>query len=177
MPEVTLGLLGAFSHGRGFPQVSAVTNPAVATGPTITIGSDYWERPVSLSFRIVTDANAANRQVSLALLDEGGVILNAAVANGTQAASLTRDYVFTPNVNAPNAVANGVFLSPLFQCFLQPAWSLAVTIGAVQVGDQVSNIRWNRERFITGPGGYSIGTTYYETDDEHRLQVLANELA
>lgn len=177
MPEVTLGLLGAFSHGRGFPQVSAVTNPAVGVAPTITIGSDYWERPVSLSFRLVTGSNAANRQVSLALLDEGGVILNAAVANGVQTASLTRDYVFTPNVNAPNAVANGVFLSPLFQCFLQPQWSLAVTIGAVDAADQVSNIRWNRERFTTGPGGYSIGTTYVEDEAMHRLQVRADELA
>lgn len=177
MPEVSLGLTLPFSHGRVLPSIPAVDSPAAGAGLTITISPKYWERAMSLSFRLVTDANAANRQVTLSLVDEDGVLLDAVIPNGTQAASLTNDYVFSINQTTQNSRVAGVFLSPLFQQFIRPQWQLVVGITTVQVGDQVSNVRWNRDRFITGPGGYEIGTTFEETDPLHRGQVFADELA
>jgi hypothetical protein len=46
---------------------------------------------------------------------------------------------------------------PVPSIFLQPEFSLVVSIGAVQVGDQVSAIRLYLERFDTGPEGYPTG--------------------
>lgn len=177
MPEVTLGLANGFSHGRVISEASPVTSPAAGAGFTITVNSRYWERASSLAFRLVSDGNAANRQVRLTVNDGDGVPLASIPTAAVQAASLTRDYYFLPNVNAASGPVDGVFLSPLPIFFLQPTWTLVVSIASVQATDQVSLIRWNRDRFITGPGGYEIGTTYVEDADMGRLQVFADELA
>lgn len=177
MTEATLGLTSPFAHGRGFSEPLAVTNPAVGAGFTITIGSAYWERLAALTFRVVSDSNAANRQVTLSVLGGDGIPLAIFPAASVQAASLTYDYSFLPNVQTFNAVAGLVVVSPAPVFFLQPAYSLVVAIGAVQVGDQVSRIRFYRERFSTGPGGYRQGTVDTLGAREAALQTLADELA
>lgn len=170
MTQFTLGLTGSFAHGRAFSEVSPVPNPAVANGFAIPIESKYWERLASLSFQLVTDGNAANRQVALTVRGGDGVALATFPAASVQAASLTYQYTFAPQLSSFNTVVGLAVTSPGPAWFLQPQWSLVVTIGAVQVGDQVSNIRYNRERFTTGPGGYQQGTV---TDAEDRELALA----
>lgn len=173
MTEVTLGLTGVFSHGRGFSEPLAVDNPAAGAGFTITIGAAYWERLLALSFRVVSDGNAANRQVTLTVNGGDGVPLAIFPAASVQTATLTYDYSFLPNVQTFNAVTGLRVVSPAPVFFLQPAYTLVVSIGSVQVGDQVSRIRFYRERFQTGPGGYRQGTV---TDLEGRA-LLAERLA
>lgn len=177
MPEVSLGLTLPFSHGRVLPSIPAVASPAAGAGFSLVVPAGYWQRGNSLAFRLVTDANAATRQVTLTLVDEDGITLDAIIPNGTQITALTRDYVFSINQATQNALVGGVFVSPLFKQFLRPQWSLVVGVTLVQATDQVSRIRWNCDQFITGPGGYEIGTTYSESDALHRAQVFADELA
>lgn len=157
MTQVTSGLTGALGHGRGFSEPLSVADPAVGGGFTITIGSQYWERLASLAFRLVTDSNAANRQVTLTVNGGDGIPLAAFPAASVQTASLTWDYFFLPNLTNFQTVVNKVVTSPAPRLFLQPMYSLVVSIGAVQVGDQVSRIRFYRERFVTGPQGYEQG--------------------
>lgn len=177
MPGVSLGLTLPFSHGRVLPSIPAVASPAAGVGFTLTVPPSYWWRGMSLVFRLVSDGNAATRQVTLALVDEDGVTLDLIIPGGTQIASLTRDYVFSINQATQNALVGTAFVSPLFQQFLRPQWSLVVGIASVQATDQVSRIRWNCDQFITGPGGYEIGYTYEEDPTRHRTQVFADELA
>ena len=177
MPEVTLGLFAPIGHGRGFSELYAVPNPAVNAGFTYTVDGGYWERLASLSFHLLTDSNAANRQVTLTFKDPSGAVLASISPASVQAATLAYDYTFLPNIQTPQTVAGLGLLSPLYAALLQPQWTAVVTIGAKQVGDQVSNIRVYRERFITGPGGFEIGQTLQETPLVHQGQVLADELA
>ena len=170
MTEVTLGLTAPFAHGRGFSEPLALPDPAVSTGFTITIGSQYWERGAALAFRLVTDSNAANRAVKLVVNGGDCVALATLPAASVQTATLTWDYTWTPDVSTFNTVAALSVVSPFPHFFLQPEYSLVVTIGAKQVGDQISNIRFYRERFQTGPGGYQQGTV---TDLEARALALA----
>jgi hypothetical protein len=46
---------------------------------------------------------------------------------------------------------------PIPRIFLQPGFQVVVSIGAVQVGDQVSADPLYVERFDTGPEGYPVG--------------------
>lgn len=177
MPEVTLGLTLPFSHGRVITPIPAVASPAVGAGFTLAGAGGMWERANSLAFRLVSDGNAGNRQVTLTLVDEDGITLDAIIPGGTQAASLTNDYVFSINQTTQNARVGSVFVSPIFKQFLRPGWSIVVGITTVQAGDQVSRIRWNRDQFLTGPQGYDVGTTYYEPAELHAAQTLADELA
>ena len=157
MTQYTLGLTRLLGHGHAFTEVVAPPSPAAGGGFTYTV-SRYWEVSDSLAFRLVCDANAANRQVTVNVNDGGGVLLASFSANAVQTAAQTRDYVFQPNYNAPSGPVNGIFNLPWYIGLLQPNFSIVLTIGAVQVGDQVSRIRLNQERFVTGAEGYLIGT-------------------
>ncbi len=75
----------------------------------------------------------------------------------TQTATLTRLYSFTPNQTAASGLVGTSLLAPLPAIFLQPGFTMVVSITNVQVGDQVSAIRVYREAFDTGPEGYPLG--------------------
>jgi hypothetical protein len=157
VPPVLHGLTSEFAHGRAFSEVVAVANPAVATGFTYTVGGSYWERLASLSFVLTSDANAANRAVLLRMKDGTGATLAAVPTAAVQVAAKVYTYTYS-GVQAPATDAVGLAnIQPLPRLFLQPGFSVVVTIGAVQAGDQVSAIRVYREAFDTGPMGYPIG--------------------
>lgn len=135
----------------------AVANPAAGAGFTYTVGGNYWERLAAISFTLVTDANGATRQVLLAMKDGTGTNIASTAAGGTQITALTRLYSFVPNQGTAPALIGTTFLAPLPVLFLQPGFSVVVSITNVQVGDQVSAIRIYREAFDTGPEGYPVG--------------------
>ena len=151
------GLTSEFAHGRAFSEVVPVANPAAGAGFTYTVGGSYWERLAAISFTILTDGNAANRQVLVAFKDGSGTNIASTASGGTQAATLTRLYSFVPNQGTAPALIGTTFLAPLPVLFLQPSFTVVMSITNVQVGDQVSAIRVYREAFDTGPEGYPVG--------------------
>lgn len=157
MGELTLGLTAPFSHGRGFTEVASVASPAAGAGFTYTVGGTYWERLVALTFRLVSDGNAANRAVTAAIVDGNGHTLVTVPAAAVQAASLTRDYSFLAGQSSAIGPLGGVYLSPFPALFLQPAWTVVVGVDQVQATDAVTRIQVVRERFSTGPNGYPLG--------------------
>jgi hypothetical protein len=167
--EFTLGLVSGFSHGRAFSEALSPASPAAGAGFTINISSRYWERFGSLAFRLVSNGNAANRQVVLTVADNDGISLAAFPAASVQVASKTYDYFFMPNLNSFNTLVGTVITSPAPSFFLQPGWSLVVAVGAMDAADQISNIRWYPERFVTGPQGYRQGAV---DEDEYRRLAL-----
>lgn len=170
MTQYTLGLTRLLGHGRAFSEVVAVPKPPVDSGFTYTV-SRYWEISDSLAFRLVTDANAANRQVTVNVNDGGGILLASFSAAAVQTASLTRDYVFLPNYSAPSGPVGGIYNTPWYEGLLQPDFSIVLTVGAKQAGDQVSNIRLNQQRFVTGDGGYLLGVL--DDDDPRFAEAVA----
>lgn len=168
--QYTLGLTRLLGHGRAFTEVVAPKSPAAGGGFTYTV-ERYWEVSDSLAFRLVTDANAANRQVTVNVLDGGGVLLASFAAAAVQTAALTRDYVFLPNINTSSGPTNAIYYNPWYEGLLQPQFEIVVAIGAVQVGDQLSRIRLNQERFVTGMEGYLLGV--YEDNDPRFQEWLA----
>ena len=170
MAQFTLGLTRLLGHGRAFSEVVAVPNPAVDSGFTYTI-SQYWKVIDSVSFALATDSNAANRQVTLLVLDGSGAQLGAFPAASVQTASLTVHYSFLSNVSAFLATVGGNSVSPVYEGLLQPGFSVVVTIGAKQAGDQISAIRFNNQNFVTGDEGYLLGV--FEEDDPRLLDYIA----
>lgn len=177
MPEVTLGLFAPIGHGRGFSELYAAPDPAANAGFTYTVEGGYWERLAALSFHLLTDSDTATRQVTLTFKDPSGAVLASISPASGQGATLAYDYTFLPTITASQAVLGLGLLSPLPHFLLQPQWTATVTIAGKHSGDQVSNIRVYRERYITGPGGFGIGDTEDESSSRHALQVLADELA
>lgn len=170
MTQRTLGLTRLIGHGHAFSQVLRVTNPAAGAGLTYTNDGSYWELLDSLSFQLVSDANAANRQVTVTIRDGSGTALVTLPAASVQAASLTYQYTFSRDFSTFNTVVGLANTAPLPAIFLQPMFTVVVTVGTVQVGDQISNVRLYAERFVTGPAGYLLGVID-DTDPEYNAAV------
>jgi hypothetical protein len=90
------------------------SDPAANTEHSITISaSDGPIILVGFSAALVTDANAANRQVKFSFEDASGRVFQYAVAGGTHAASLTRQYAGRCTGYASPAVADTLFVVSL----------------------------------------------------------------
>jgi len=155
--QVTLGLAAPVFHGRVQPELDTLLTAAAGAGFTVPIGTNYYERPIALSFLLTTSNQAATRQVQLQLLDPFGVVVAAEPVASTQTASLAYTYSFLAQLATPSAVASLVVISPLFDFVIPSDYELSVGIVNVQTNDQISAIRYYRDRFSTGPDGYPIG--------------------
>jgi hypothetical protein len=155
--QYTYGLTQALGHGHAFSQNLAVPDPAAGSGFTYTNQLAYWELPDSLSFVLTTSDVDADRAVSLVIADGSGISLATVPTNDTTAASQTAAYSFVWNFSASLGTTNGPFLSVMPRVFLQPTFTLTVSVTNIDTGDQISDIRLEMERFVTGPSGYLLG--------------------
>lgn len=151
------GLTSEFAHGRAFSEVVPVANPAAGVGFTYKVGGSYWERLAALSFVFTTNGNAANRAVTLSVKDGSSAVLVAVPGAAVQIASKVYTYSFWGDQTPVNDTVNLVNSQPIPRIFLQPGFTVVVAVGAIDAGDQISEIRVYREAFDTGPEGYPIG--------------------
>lgn len=177
MPEVTLGLAAGFAHGRVITELSTVTSPAVAAALSIQINPRYWERPRSLTFLFSADAGDTITDMQLQYLDYDGVPFVAVTCGTGVVAGSTGTFSFLSDWQGSSAFSASVCNASLPPLFLQGGYTIKVTPIGTNAASTITQVRWMRERFITGPGGYEIGTTYYEDPTLHRTQVFADELA
>jgi hypothetical protein len=76
--------------------------------------------------QLVSTATVGNRQIELRITDGTNTVF-AITANGTQAASLTRQYHFILGTDGPSAVAGTVFVCPIPPgLWLPPTWTIQV---------------------------------------------------
>lgn len=92
--------------------VKTSSNPA-ADGSEISYTADRNLLVKTFHAALVTDGNAANRQVHFTFEDASGNVYARFVAGGTQAASLTRQYSGRPGEFAAPAVADTCFIVPI----------------------------------------------------------------
>lgn len=177
MTEVTLGLSRGFSHGRVITELSTVTSPAVGTALTIKISPKYWELPRSLTFSLSAGADDVISDVTLQYLDYDGVAIVSLDTNVGVAAGTSGTYSFLSDWTSPSAWSNNIVNALLPPLFLQGGYSIVVTPAGTFTEGQITNVRWYRERFITGPGGYEIGQTFDESKLTPSLQILRDELS
>lgn len=130
-------------HGSSFPE--AVSNPAPGGYFNYSMTSSVITEVVSLQFRLVTDANAANRQVSI-LLTQAAITFLVLTANVVQVASTTRDYYFAGGVFEGERDDKIFVPSPFPMRFAQSS-NILSSVSNIQAGDQISNIRVFRRRW------------------------------
>jgi hypothetical protein len=126
-------------------------SPAVSTGFTYACPGTVEQIVQAVTFKLVTDGNAANRIAVLSFNDQDGTTFAAIASPFTQAASLTTLYTFsvgTTQFGANDAANIGVPIPPFK---LTVGLSLALTLTAKQVGDQVSDVRLAVQQFNVRP--------------------------
>lgn len=177
MTDVSLGLAGSFAHGRVISELLAPDDLAAGVPFAYPLTGSYWERPVSLSFVLSAGADDTVTDVQVLYTDGNGIPIVTVETGPALDASTSAAYSFLASQTAPAFWSNDVVNAPLPPILLQPTWNLTVSVVGGWTEGQFTDVRFYRERFITGPGGYEIGVQQDEQSNEQLLQKLADRLA
>lgn len=140
------------SVSRAERDLVTIANPSAGAGLTFTVPAGYTLRPLAFHFRIVTDANVANRTVYVQFRDDGGVAFATMLAPVNVQAATTVDFSFWRGLGQADWIGTTPITVPLFEAFLPPAYTIVTTIDTVQAGDQLSRFRLYTEKWPTdGP--------------------------
>jgi hypothetical protein len=158
------GLLEPFGHGVGYQDFFTLTSPAAGTNLSFIVESRNWIRLLAAMATITTDANVANRFVSLDFITPRGTtymrnaggFVETATNNGVV-------YAWTEQRTDSAKVAGGSALLPLSSIFLPPGTTVRFTLDAIQATDAITAASLTVERFDTGAIGYTAG---FVTPDE-----------
>jgi hypothetical protein len=155
---LTEGLLQPFVHGVGYQDFVPLPQPAAGANLAFTVESRNLIRVLGARCNVTTDANVANRFVSLDYINaRGQTMMRNAVA--TVVVGSTTNLKFEWNAQRADGafVANCPVLAPVFPLFLSPGSQVQITVDSIQVGDQISLASLVIERFDSGAPGYKIG--------------------
>lgn len=131
------------SHSKDLPVTRAATipNPAPGANAAFTLDESHLMELVSLSFSVLTDANADNRIVKITITDgsETWILGSAAFAHTS---SISFDYIAHQNA-VPNigGFFNTLMIPLPFARFLSGKYNFGITITDMNVGDQISDIQ------------------------------------
>ncbi len=171
MRDVTTGLLQPFGWGLGYPDWIDPASPAAGANFVHTVGGSHYERLIAATATVTTDANVANRFVSLDYMNARGVTY-ARNGAGLVLTASTSATVFQWNSARTVAewAAGTPVLVPLMLAFCPPGFMWQITLDNIQVGDAITAVHLWVEKWPTGPRGYPQGmVTEVELLDEHEL--------
>lgn len=134
----------------GPPEYVKGDSPAAGAMFSSEIGGGFWTRLLSVHVRLVTDANVANRTVLVEYRDDGDNRYMISGAPVTQAASTTTDWTFDVFQAQAEWTIDDTVVVPLKPLLLLPGHDFRIFVDNVQATDQLSRIRFWRERFYPG---------------------------
>jgi len=123
------------------PHTATVGQPAVASSVTVVVPEAVRWILLAVCFRVVTDANVANRTPVLTVLDGSGVARARVAAGFATTASTTVDYTFANGLAEWDSAGTTIASGPGPVLPLQDGDSLVISVDGVQAGDQVSRVR------------------------------------
>lgn len=123
------------AEGPGVVRLVAGSAPAAGAEISETVPTNARWRPLSIFTSLVTDGNAANRDVSLTL-DDGATVWLRAPAGQNHIASLTTRYVWSPQAVRFTIAGDRTITVPIPDTILMGGSRIRTVTTAVQVGDQ-----------------------------------------
>jgi hypothetical protein len=156
--DTTLGLVSPFGYGKAYPDTIDVTTPAAGATASYTVPGDYYVRVVAARLSITTDANAANRLITLDYISGRGVTYMQNGAGLVVTASTTAQvFQWDAHRTVAEWAANTPVFAPLLSAFLPPSWVIKFNVANIQATDAISALRLWVENFPTGQKGYPVG--------------------
>jgi hypothetical protein len=142
-------LIRSSLEGAGVLRSIVGTDPAANTEISETVPTGARWRLVGVRFALVTDANAANRNVSL-VIDDGANAVFEATALNVQAASLTINYAASAAGFATGSVSNRQSIGIPPDLVLPAGYRIRTETGSMQVGDNYSAPQLLVEEWLEG---------------------------
>lgn len=129
-----------------------VEPPAAGANKTVALGQQFAVRVLAAKCQLDTDANAANRFLSLDYIKADGTTY---VENGAglvvTASTVAQVFDWQVNRGVGEWAANTPVFVPLLPLWLPPGISLRFTVDSIQVGDTLTNIKLVIERAAAQP--------------------------
>lgn len=120
----------------GEPILITGSNPAANVEISQSVPSSFAWKIKSVRFTLVTDGNAATRQVHLVFKDNSGVIFLDVPAASTQILSLTRNYNFAPGIqNLGTPLDSEINTDIPDNIYMKTDWIIATTTTNRQATD------------------------------------------
>lgn len=127
---------------RRYPLSVPVAQPAAGAGAVYTVGGQWVERIVAVSFQLVTSAAVANREPAVQLRDPDANPVYVGASGQVQVASVTTTWGAGPvGGGSPSGAGTRFQTLPLAVVELYPGWQLAIVVASIDVADQLSAIR------------------------------------
>lgn len=129
------------------PQLVVGASPAAGANFAQAVNDGLWWRLVSVFFRLVASADAADREATIEYRDPEGNVYARFGAPVAQTASETLDYYFSAYRGQPDWTVNDTVLVPLDPILLAPTQSFNIVVAAIDNTDALSRIRYVVEKF------------------------------
>lgn len=132
------------------PDVLRRDNPAAGANATIAVSS-YAYVPRAIVFRLVSDANAANRIVEVRYTTDDGYAFCRNGPGRFQVASETTDYCGKNHQAFSDWTSSGASFTPVYfplePLRLEPGTQVRIVVGGIQATDQLSAIALTVDRY------------------------------
>ncbi len=147
------------SYGYGLSEQTTLSgvNPAAGSAFALKLGSTdapggYKWRLVGATWKLTTDANAANRYVTVEYLGGDGVsVLGDAAAKVVVANVTAQRYCGSVNRGVGEVATGTDILLPLSGLWLEAGATVQIAVANIQVGDTLTVIRLTFDRVPTDP--------------------------
>jgi hypothetical protein len=155
------GLLQPFAYGRGVVQYLDVATPAAGATASVTIDGKWWLRVLGARLLITTDANVANRLVTLDYIDAKGTTrLRNGAGLVVPASQTAQAFEWDAHRTVAEWTTNTPVYGPVAPWFLAPGWTVKFNVTSIQATDAISGLSLWVETFGTETGAYPVGSGF-----------------
>jgi hypothetical protein len=140
---VTVGAHNAdqYSYDEAYVDYVDVTSPAAGANASTIVPGQFGFRVLAALATLTTDANVANRLVSLDVINANAStrLRNPAPAS-IPAATTNQRYVWNSAYASGASITNGPMVIPVNDLLVPASWSIQITVDNKQVGDQLAAV-------------------------------------
>jgi len=138
---VTAGEYNAdlYRYDEAYVDFLDVGSPAAGANATVVVPGQFGYRVLGALATLTTDANAANRLVSIDVINaNSSTRLRNPMPATTPASQTNVKYVWSCAWANGISVTNGPLIAPVNELLVPPSWSVQFTVDNKQVGDQLA---------------------------------------
>ena len=128
-----------YRYDEAYVDFLDVASPAAGANATVLVPGQFGYRVLAALASLTTDANAANRLVSLDVINANSStrLRNPAPAS-IPANTSGQKYVWNDAYATGASITNGPMVAPVNCLLVPPAWTIQITIDNKQAGDQLA---------------------------------------
>jgi hypothetical protein len=130
-----------YRYDEAYVDFVDVVSPAAGLNAPRVVPGEYGMRVLAALATLTTDANAANRLVSIDVINaNASTRVRNPVAATIPASQSNVKLLWNHAYHAAASITNGPQIAPILELLVPPGWSIQFTVDNKQVGDQLASL-------------------------------------